>query len=138
MLHLAVFTKGYITKIFRGQKSVDGRFSKVKCAPFGQIKKGDLVLMKQSGGKVVGFFIAGQIDEYDNPNPIKLTKLIKTNWNDLAIDQKFWNLKKSSKYFTFIKIQKPTKFRIPVIIKKRNLAGWIALSGESQKQIELL
>lgn len=137
MLHLAIFSPGYINKIFTGRKSIDGRFSVIRCAPFGMVEKGDLILMKKSGGSVVGYFVAGKVTHLDNPSPNKLKQIIQKYWNELCISNGFWKAKKNSKFVTLIEIKQPTKFRIPVTVKKHGLAGWVTLGGESQKQIEL-
>ncbi|MBU0975420.1 MAG: hypothetical protein ABIE03_03915 [Patescibacteria group bacterium] len=137
MLHLAIFTPGYITKIFTGQKTIDARFSKIQCAPFGNIEKGDLVLMKKSGGAIEGYFVAGNVKFYKNLTPDKLKEIIKKNWDALALSEKFWQERVSATLLTLIDIKRPTKFRIPVTVKKRSLSGWVMLGGESQKQIQL-
>lgn len=137
MLHLAIFSPGVIKRIFNGQKTIDGRFSKIKCAPYGLVQEGDLILMKKSGGKTKGYFVAGQVDYYNDLPAKKLQLIIDRYWDKLAIDKNFWDKKKNSSYFTFIEIKRPTKFRIPVNIKKKNLSGWLVLGGQSQNQIQL-
>lgn len=137
MLHLAIFTPGFIEKIFTGKKTYDGRFSQIRCMPFGSIEKGDLVLMKRSGGPIIGYFIAGNIEFYSDLSPTKLKKIVKKYWGELAISNEFWKKKKSSRYLTLIKIRKPTKFRFPISVRKSNLSGWVSLGGESQSQIRL-
>ncbi len=138
MLHLAIFSPGYISKIFTGKKTVDARFSKVRCMPHGAIEKGDLVLMKKSGGPIVGYFVAGKVKSYANLTSKKIDKIAKENKNALSLDKDFLKSKKSAKYATLIDITRPTKFRLPVVVKKKSLHGWVTLGGESQKQIELL
>lgn len=137
MLHLAVFSPGFIRKIFTGQKSIDGRFSKIRCMPYAAIEKGDLVFMKKSGAKVVGYFLAGKIQFFEDLTKKKLKSIVKKHWNELALSNEFWSKRKNSKYLTLIEIKRPTKFRIPIVVKKKSLSGWISLGGESQKQIQL-
>jgi hypothetical protein len=137
MLHLAIFSPGFIGKIFTGQKTYDGRFSQIRCAPFGAIEKGDLVLMKKSGGPIVGYFVAGKVQFFENLDTKKLQEITSNYKDELSIPKSFQSKKRNSKYLTLIKIKRPTKFRIPVIVKKRDLSGWVCLGGESQKQIQL-
>ena len=137
MLHLAIFSPGFIQKIFIGQKSIDARFSKIRCMPFASIEKGDLVLMKKSGGPILGYFVAGNVKFFKDLTPRKLESTVKDNWDRLALTQKFWQKRKNSKYLTLIAITKPTKFRIPVSVKKKNLSGWVCLGGTGQSQIQL-
>ncbi len=138
MLHLAIFTSGFINKIFTGQKTIDGRFSKIRCMPFKSIEKGDLILMKKSGGPITGYFISGKVKFFSDINENKLKSIVKKYWDELALTKNFWNSKKkNTKYLTLIGIKKPTKFRIPVAVKKKGLSGWISLGGQSQRQIQL-
>lgn len=137
MLHLAIFTPGFIEKIFTGKKTLDGRFSQIRCMPFGTIEKGDLVLMKKSGGPIIGYFIAGEIQFYSELIPNKLKEIALKYWDELAITDEFWREKKNSRYLTLVQIKKPTKFRFPISVKKKNLSGWVSLGGESQSQIGL-
>lgn len=137
MLHLAIFSPGYIQKIFTGQKRLESRFSKIRCEPFGVIDEGDLVLMKKSGGPIVGYFVVGNVEQYQNVSVKQLSKIVKKNWHDLALSEEFWAKRKDSKYLTIIEITRPTKFRFPIAVKKSSLHGWVSLGGESQKQIQL-
>jgi hypothetical protein len=137
MLHLAIFTPGFIEKIFTGKKTLDGRFSNIRCMPFGSIEKGDLVLMKKSGGPIIGYFIAGNIQFYSDLIPLKLKSIVDRYWDELALTKEFWQERKKSRYLTLIHIRKPTKFRFPISVKKSNLSGWVSLGGESQSQIRL-
>jgi hypothetical protein len=84
MLHLAIFTPGFIKKIFTGQKTIDARFSQIKCEPFGTIEKGDLVLMKKSGGRVEGYFVAGNVKTFADLTPEKLEKIVKTHRDEIS------------------------------------------------------
>jgi len=137
MLHLAIFSSGFINKIFTGRKTYDGRFSKIRCMPFANIESGDLVLMKKSGGPIVGYFIAGNVKFFKDLDRKRLKRIVDKYWDKLVLTKKFWSMKKFSKYLTLIEITRPTKFRIPVIVKKKNLSGWVSIGGKSQQQIQL-
>jgi hypothetical protein len=137
MLHLAIFTPGFIDKIFTGQKTIDARFSKIRCMPFQAIEKGDLILMKKSGGKIVGYFVAGKVKFFEELTTKKLEQIVTQNRNELALTEPFWKSKKNSKYLTLVEIKRPTKFRLPISVKKKNLSAWVCLGGESQRQIQL-
>lgn len=137
MLHLAIFSHGSINDIFTGKKTLDARFSKIRCKPYGAIEKGDLVLMKRSGGKLLGYFVAGEVKFFKDLSPIRLEKLVKKHWNKLSISEEFWKERKDAKYLTLIEITKPTKFRTAVNVVKKDLSGWVSLGGGSQRQIEM-
>ena len=48
--HLAIFTPPFLDLILEGRKTVEGRFSKVRCAPFGVVQEGDVVNIDMSIG----------------------------------------------------------------------------------------
>jgi hypothetical protein len=138
LLHLAVFSPGYINKIFTGQKTHDGRFSKIRCRPFRTVSRGDLILMKQSGGSMRGYFVAGDVEDFEKVDEGIFDYVLEKYGNSLTLTQDFIDLKSNStNYITIIEITKPTRFRNPVGIKKHDRSGWVTLGGESQKQIEL-
>src|SRR3954452_24578662 len=53
-VHLAVFVEPYLGYVLDGSKTVESRFSVNRCAPFGKVRRGDIILLKRSGGGVVG------------------------------------------------------------------------------------
>ena len=55
-VHLGIFSEPYLTYILDGKKIIDSRFSKNKIAPYNQITKKDIVIVKKSGGNVLGYF----------------------------------------------------------------------------------
>lgn len=64
--HLAILTPGWIELILDGKKTIESRFSKVRCAPFGKVQEGDIVFMKESGGLVKGMFTVVKVDTIEN------------------------------------------------------------------------
>src|SRR3954453_16131391 len=53
-IHLAVFLEPFLGYVLNGSKTVESRFSVNRCAPFGKVHQGDVVLLKRSGRPVVG------------------------------------------------------------------------------------
>ena len=63
-VHLAILVEPYLGLVLRGEKTVESRFAKVRCAPCGCVSREDLVLLKRSGGPVVGAFLVGSVWTY--------------------------------------------------------------------------
>jgi hypothetical protein len=93
--------------------------------------------MKKSGGAIEGYFLAGEVKFYKDLTEEKLRSIVKSKWDELALTEEFLQKRKGATFLTLIEIKKPTKFRIPVSVKKRSLSGWVVLGGESQRQIQL-
>src|SRR5688572_22785698 len=53
-LHLAIFQEPYLSFIMEGKKKIETRFAKRPCPPFNKVTDGDVVLLKHSGGDIVG------------------------------------------------------------------------------------
>ena len=41
--HLAILTPSWIELILDGSKTIESRFTKVRCLPFGKVRAGDVV-----------------------------------------------------------------------------------------------
>lgn len=64
--HLAIFTGPFLDLVLEGKKTIESRFSKVRCAPYGVATEGDIVLMKKAGGLVIGKFTVSRAETFNN------------------------------------------------------------------------
>ena len=64
--HLAILYPVWIELILDGSKTIESRFSKVRCAPFGKVSTGDTVYLKVSGGPVKGHFTVADVTTFEN------------------------------------------------------------------------
>jgi hypothetical protein len=53
-IHLAVFVEPYLSFVLEGKKTVESRFSLNRHAPYEQVRDGDLLVLKKSGGPICG------------------------------------------------------------------------------------
>lgn len=131
MKHLAIFTPAAVKDIFSGKKTVDGRFSKIKIAPFGKIAAGDVVLMKVSGEEIVGQFTVDRVLYFDHPKKEEAESLIKKYSRDLAMPASFWVVHEKINFITLIFIKEVTKFLIQPEVPKKDLRPWVVLAETS-------
>lgn len=125
-IHLGIFSEPYLTYILDGKKTIESRFSKKKIAPYNQIKKNDIVIVKKSSGNVVAYFTVKDVMFFDL-NRISI-KEIKEKYNKaLQVTDDFWNLKKNSNYATLIIIEKLVKLNL-FSIEKKGMQTWINLT----------
>jgi len=73
-LHLAVLTEPFCSWLLEGTKTIESRFSRVRCAPYGTLAEGDIVAVKKTGGPVTGAFQAGTVRSYQL-TPVRITEL---------------------------------------------------------------
>ena len=64
--HLAIIHQPYIDLILGGTKTIESRFTKVKCPPYEKVKEGDLVYMKEPDGLVLGQFTVAKTEYFND------------------------------------------------------------------------
>jgi predicted transcriptional regulator len=135
--HLAIFTPPFLDLILEGRKTVEGRFSKVCCAPFGVVQEGDVVLMKESGGLVKGSFVVAKVESFENLTEEKLKEL-EAHYSDFLCadaDPQYWQRRRASKYATLMHVAHPTRFKQPFPFPKKDRRGWVVIEQSKEHQL---
>jgi len=127
MRHLAIFDLEAAKLIFSGKKKIEGRFSKIRIAPFSRVSAGDVVLMKVSGEKIVGQFLVDRVLSFDHPRREEFEYLKKKYGRDLLMPAVFWLEHEKVNYITLMFIRSVNKFLVPPEIPKRDLRPWVVL-----------
>lgn len=132
-MHLAVFTRPLLELVLEGRKTVESRFSRVRCAPWGEVQDGDCILLKQAGGPVCGMALVDKVRFFDlTYEPIER---IKEAFGDrICAGEDFWGLKQSAQYATILQITQAIAVD-PFGCEKRDRRGWVALRS---RQLELM
>jgi hypothetical protein len=131
-IHLAVLVEPFLKYILDGRKTVESRFSANRCAPYRQVNKGDIILLKRAGGSVMGMCEAAQVWCYE---------LEPSSWNEIksgfaqaicAQDPEFWKDRENAAYATLIRIENVVP--LPNLsCAKRDRRGWVVLSSGIQQ-----
>ena len=127
MKHLAIFDEKTTKKVLLGEKTLDLRLSQNRIAPFGRVSSGDLVLVKKSGGDVIGEFKVRRVITYDNLSKEQIAKIKKDYNRFLKMDSLYWHEKEDAKFGTLIFMEKFQPTLLPLKIKKRDQRGWVVL-----------
>lgn len=128
--HLAILDRNSVELIFSGKKKIEGRFSKIKIAPFGKVSAGDVVLVKLPGDKIIGQFTVDRVFYFDHPNHSEIEDIKKKYLRSLALGKSFWLSRENINYISLMFIGQVTKFLVPPQIKKRDLRAWVVLDSE--------
>lgn len=124
-VHLAVMVEPYLTYILEGKKRIESRFSKHAIAPYYQIGPGELVLLKLTGGPVVGCFMADTV-EFVTLNDQERARL-KQDYNEaICADDDFWKAREDKRYATLVGVRNARELR-PAPVAKSDRRGWIVL-----------
>lgn len=124
-IHLAIFSGPYFDFIMEGKKTIESRFSKNRGVPYQRIKPNDIVIIKQSGGPVIGYFCAGECLFFDFKKD-NIDEVFKNYREPLCIDDEFIKNKQDSNYATLIKVQKYKRVK-PFKINKKGMSTWLIL-----------
>ena len=125
--HLAIFNSTDAAKIFSGKRKVEGRFSQIKIAPFAKVSKGDIVLVKTPGEKIIGQFIVDRVLYFDHPRQEEFNGIKRKYGKDLSLSATFWLDKEKVNYVTLMFIKSVTKFIVAPQIPKKDLRPWVVL-----------
>jgi len=127
-IHLGVFVEPYLEAILDGRKTIESRFGRNRNAPFARVSPGDVILLKRSGGPVVGVAMAGRTDYY---------LLVSATLSDLrrrfasrlfAEDDDFWSARADKRFATLIEIG--DRIGITTLpVDKRDRRGWLTYRG---------
>jgi ASC-1-like (ASCH) protein len=125
-LHLAVLAEPFLSFVLNGRKTIESRFTRTRCAPFDQIRQGDIILLKQVGGPVCGLVLAKQTWFFDLHH-LPIETIREQYGESICADDAFWALKRDAAYATLIELAEPVSIdAIPC--KKRDRRGWVALT----------
>ena len=114
------------------KKTVESRFSINHSPPHNRVFSGDVLLLKKSGGPIVGICEVTNVWSY---------KLDKNSWSEIrkdftialcAQDPEFWAQRKNASFATLMKLKKSIKTE-PVFLNKRDRRGWVVLKQKSKQ-----
>lgn len=134
-LHLAVCIEPYLRYILEGKKTVESRFSTRRFAPYHHVDPGDVVLLKQSSGPIVGICLVTHVWFY---------KLNPQSWQELrtqfaqalcASDPAFWQEREQAAYATLMRVREVQAIP-PMSVSKRDRRGWVVLQP-AERQMEM-
>lgn len=125
-LHLAILVKPYLQMLLDGLKTIESRFSINRRAPYGCVHAGDVVLLKRSGGPIVGI---GHVTTtwYYRLKPGSLQHIQDEFANELCVDDpSFWSERARASFATLLRLQHVRRIE-PIEYVKKDQRGWVVL-----------
>lgn len=124
-IHLAIFAEPFLSIVFSGDKTIESRFSRNRCAPYGEIGDGDIILLKEVAGPIRGLVLARRTWFYDlGAEP--LDRIRDRFGAGIGADETFWAERADALYATLIELGVPAAVA-PIQCDKRDRRGWVAL-----------
>jgi hypothetical protein len=124
-IHLAIFAEPFLSMVLSGEKTIESRFSRNRCAPYGEIDDGDIILLKEVAGPICGLVLARRIWCYDlGTEPID--RIRHRFGPGICADDEFWSSRADALYATLIELDAPASIGA-VSCDKRDRRGWVSL-----------
>jgi hypothetical protein len=134
-LHLGIFVEPYLQFILEGKKTIESRFATRRFAPYDRVKQGDVLLLKQSCGPIVGICQVTHSWFYQL-DPESWETIRRDFAQDLcAQDPEFWQQRQAACYATLMRINSVKTIK-PIPFSKRDRRGWVVLQS-CDRQLEL-
>src|SRR5262245_47413173 len=127
-LHLAILVEPYLQFILDARKTVESRFSARRRAPYESVRRGDVVLLKRSGGPLLGISQIADVWFY-RLDP-KSWKTIRAEFTAAlcAQDPDFWKQRRHASFATLMRLQHVRSIT-PITCAKRDRRGWVILQS---------
>jgi hypothetical protein len=130
-IHLAIFAEPFLSMVLSGQKTIESRFSKLRCTPYGEVNNGDIILLKEVGGPICGLVRARRSWCFDLA--IEPLKRIRDRFGTgIGADDRFWISRVDALYATLIELEDPTSI-LPVSCDKRDRRAWVTLRSRQMR-----
>lgn len=126
--HLAILERYYIDEILAGRKTTECRLSKVRRAPVGAIRTGDILWLKIRSGPIVARATVRGVRFVDDLTHAKLTALRRRYGGTIRAKPGFFTAHKAAKYATFIRLCRVTAIG-PWPFQERDRRAWLTLPG---------
>lgn len=124
-IHLAIFVEPFLSMVLSGEKTIESRFSRNRCAPYGEIDDGDIILLKEVGRPICGLAIARRTWFYDlGIEPIE--RIRHRFGTRIRGDDEFWSSRADALYATLIELDAAASIA-SVSCDKRDRRGWVSL-----------
>ncbi|MFH1065716.1 MAG: hypothetical protein V1734_04400, partial [Nanoarchaeota archaeon] len=100
MDHLAILNKrlNLLQKIIYGEKTIESRWYVNKKAPYGVIKKGDVVYFKDSGEPVSVKVFVSSVLQFDNLDDDKILQILREYGKQIGIGTSYAPALKGKRY----------------------------------------
>jgi len=122
-LNLGVMVEPYLSRVLTGTKTVESRFSLTRIPPYGWVGEGDVVLLKASGGPIVGLARVTAVWQAEL-DPTAWDIIERDYLTAIEAEPDYLAQKRSSRYATLMTISDVARLDEPVTYRRLFGAGW--------------
>jgi hypothetical protein len=135
-VHLAILVEPFLSAILDGRKTVESRFGVHRRPPYRCIDPNDIILLKRSGGPIVGVAEAAAAT-FHQLSPAVLSDIRERFACQLfALTEEFWESRAQKQYATLIELNDPAEVT-PFPFPKRDRQGWVIIDRRPEREPQL-
>ena len=131
-MHLAIFVEPYLSALLAGRKTIESRFGVHRRPPYLCVEPDDYILLKRSGGPVVGVALAKSAEFYQLSPGVLADIRAKFAYQLFALDDEFWESRAAKQYATLIEVDDPIEVT-SFTIAKRDRQGWVTYDRDRNR-----
>ncbi|MEM9419022.1 MAG: ASCH domain-containing protein [Planctomycetota bacterium] len=136
-IHIAILKREYLRMILAGQKTVESRLSKVRCAPFESVTPGERLFFKASGGPFMATAVAGMVHDYADQTPEQIDDLC-AQWNPAVCGPlDYWRDRRDRHFATMIRLQHIEPMDAGPKFSAHNMRAWYVLPDEANPLMDV-
>lgn len=135
--HLAIVHRIYLERIMAGLKTIESRFSKVRCPPYGVIAAGDQILFKVPGRAISARAHVASVLFFEDLNEQAINQITEQYGQSLQLEPDFLRDRRDARYCTLIFLEDVASIG-PLRVEKRDKRGWVVLpSSREQSNVHI-
>lgn len=127
-VHVAVLKPVPLKLILDGRKIIESRLTRQSRPPFGRIKPGERIYIKQSGGLFAAVAVAHRVWMADDLTPADVDQIAKTHNRHICGPPDYWHEKRTnSRYATLIWLRDVQPTTQHPRYRPQNMRAWYTL-----------
>lgn len=100
--HVAIVRREYIDALLAGTKRIEARLQRARQAPFGRVRAGDIVYLKERGGPFRGRAVVESVRDFQGLTP-HAVRLIRRRFDAfIRADAAYWESKADARCASLI------------------------------------
>jgi hypothetical protein len=119
----------YLEKVVRGEKTIESRFSRVKCPPFNCVTSGDVILFKKPGGPIKARATAAEVLNFSGLTPDAVRHIMDKYRDGLRLCETLMRAKLDARYCTLVFLTDVQRV-VPFPVHKKDRRGWVVLRSD--------
>ncbi len=125
--HLVILKRPYLEMILNGRKTIELRLSKTRPPMFGRVARGDMLLLKASGGPVCGRAEVSHVEYHANLTPERILQLKHRHNHAIGGSDAVWDSFMDRKYGFLVWPANVRRIE-PIYIEKKDWRAWVVLT----------